>query len=265
MANNNLPALLASDAVKRRFDEVLGKNANGFIQNLLAVYNGNPQLKRCEPVSILAAAGLAATLNLSVAPSLGHAYIVPFGDKAQFNVGWKGLVQLAHRTGRYTALHAGPVFEGQIREVDFVTGSIVKGEKISDTVAGYIAFMQLDNGFQKTLYMTTDAIEQHALKYSKSYQFDKKSGKKTSTWSTNFDAMACKTVLKKLLGNYGLLNADLTTAIQADQSAVTKDTFTYIDSSGDVVQRDSFASLDDPPTEIVDTDTGEVVPHVDAE
>lgn len=246
-----LPQLLNTDAVKKRFAEVLDKNASGFIQSLLTIYNSNDQLKKCDSNSILAAAGLAATLNLSISPSLGHAYIVPYGNKAQFQLGWKGIVQLAHRTGKYTALNASVVREGEIRGVDCITGELITGEKLSDAIVGYVAFMRLVNGFQKALFMSKDEIEQHALKYSQTYQADKQ--RKWSTWAKHFDAMAQKTVLKLLLSRWGVLSADLSTAFQADQSTVNKDSFTYVDNSGDTVQREDFLDI-----EPVDSDTGEV-------
>ena len=132
MANVNLPAMLNSEGLKNRFSEVLGKNAAGFMSALLNIYNSNTMLQNCEPRSILGAAGLAATLNLSITPSLGQAYIVPFKGKAQFQVGVRGLVQLAHRTGKYAALHAGKVYEGELRGFDPFTGTPERGEKTGD-------------------------------------------------------------------------------------------------------------------------------------
>ena len=257
MANDKitLPALLESDAVKKRFTEILDKNATGFIQSLLTVYNGNEQLRQCEPRSILAAAGLAATLNLSVSPALGHAYIIPYNGKAQFQIGVKGLVQLAHRSGKYVALHSGVVFEGEIRGVDCVTGELIKGERISDEIVGYVAYMELVNGFHKSLFMTKAEVEAHALEFSQTYRADKNKNWKSSTWSKFFDKMATKTVLKLLLNHWGLVTADLATALQGDQSVVTKTTFTYADNRGDTVKREEFFE----PEDTVDLDTGEVL------
>lgn len=256
----NLPALLESDAVKKRFVEVLDKNAPNFIQSLLTVYNSNNQLRQCDARSILAAAGLAATLNLSVSPALGHAYIVPYKGQAQFQLGWRGMVQLAHRSGKYLALHAGAVHEGEIRGVDCITGELIRGEKISDEVIGYSAYMKLTNGFEKALYMTKDEIETHALEYSQTYKADKAKGGSSSTWSKHFDAMAKKTVLKLLLNRWGAISNDLQKALQGDQAAVTKSTFTYVDNSGDTVQREEFYDAEpEPVIERVDLETGEVL------
>ena len=255
MATNNLPAMLNNDVIKNRFNEVLGKKAAGFISALLSVYNSNYQLQACDARSILGAAGLAATLNLSITPSLGQAYVVPYKGKAQFQVGVRGLIQLAHRTGKYVALHAGAVHEGELRGFDPFTGEPERGERISDRVVGYVAYMRLTNGFEKWLYMSTAEIEAHAEKYSQSYAYDKRSKKQSSPWSTNFDAMASKTVLKKLLNAWGVLSADMAEAIQGDQAVVDRNTFTYVDNRGDVQRRDDLYVEDVP---FVET-TGEVV------
>lgn len=259
--------LLEMDAVKKRFAEILDKNAGGFIQSLLTIYNSNETLRKCDPYSILAAAGLAATLNLSLAPSLGHAYIIPYGNKAQFQIGWKGLVQLAHRTGKYVTLNSSVVYEGQIREVDFVTGAIIKGEKISDEIVGYVAYMELSNGFHKSLYMTKAEVEEHAQKFSQTYQADKQ--RKWSTWAKFFDSMAKKTVLKLLLSRWGILSADLATAIQADQALVDKTSYTYVDNDGKTVTRENFIDMEDyssePQFDAVNLETGEVLPEENSE
>ena len=259
MANDRitLPALLETEAVKKRFVEVLDKNAPNFIQSLLTVYNSNDQLRTCDARSILAAAGLAATLNLSVSPALGHAYIVPYKGQAQFQLGWRGLVQLAHRSGKYLALNAGVVHEGEIRGVDCITGELIRGEKISEEVIGYSAFMRLTNGFEKALYMTKAEIEAHALEYSQTYRADTK--KSWSTWAKHFDAMAKKTVLKLLLNRWGAISNDLQKALQGDQAAVTKSTFTYVDNSGETVKREEFYDDAEPVIERVDPETGEIL------
>lgn len=254
---NNLPALLNSAVIKNRFNEVLGKKSAGFMSALLNIYNDNEKLQDCDARSILGAAGLAATVDLSLTPSMGQAYIVPFKSKAQFQIGVRGLIQLAHRTGKYIALHAGAVKEGELRGFNPITGEPQIGEKISDEIVGYVAYMKLINGFEKTLYMTKAEIEQHAEKYSQSYGFDKKKGWKSSPWSTNFDAMASKTVLKKLLNTWGILSVEMATAIQGDQSVVDKNTFTYVDNGSTVQNRNEIYSAE-LPEENVDVETGEI-------
>lgn len=264
MANTNLPTLLENEKVKARFLEVLDKNAPAFISTLLTIWSGNSKLQECDSKSILGAAGLAATLNLSISPSLGHAYIVPFKGQAQFQIGIRGLIQLAHRTGVYEALHSGVVHEGEIRGIDVVTGDLITGDKVSDKVVGYVAYMKLKNGFKKALYMTVEEIQQHAEKYSQSYAYDLRSNRKGSVWSTNFDAMAKKTVLKSLLNRWGVISSSaLATALQADQSVVDKDSFGYIDNDGRTVKRENYEMLDEVPfdtqTQTVDAETSEIL------
>lgn len=252
MANQSLAVYMDTHPkIKERFSEILGKNAAGFTSALLNIWNNNRMLQSCDPRSIFGAAGLAATLKLSITPSLGQAYVVPFKGQATFQIGVKGLIQLAHRTGKYVALHAGKVREGEIRGFNPVTGAPELGEKTSDDVVGYVAYMRLNNGFEKTLYMTLAEIEEHAKKYSQSY------GKSFSPWSTNFDAMASKTVLKKLLNAWGILSADMAEAMQADQSVVDKNTFEYVDNGGNVQPRYNIFTPED--AEEIDAETGEVI------
>ena len=156
------------------------------------------------------------------------------------------------RSGQYRTLNSGAVREGQIKEIDFVTGEIIRGEKISDEIVGYVAYMELINGFKKSLYMTVDELKAHAEKYSQSYAYDLRSGRKSSVWTTNFDAMAKKTVLKKLLSNFGIISidqqsADLATALQADQAVITEEGFRYIDNERDEEKIVPFNEVIDLP------------------
>lgn len=229
-----LQQLLNLPHIRRRFEELLDKSAPSFISSILTIYNSNAKLRECSLNSILAAAGIAAALKLPINPSLGLAYIVPYNKQAQFQLGYRGYIQLAMRSGQYRTLNTGAVRAGQIADIDFITGEIVRGEKISDEVVGYVAYMELINGFNKTLYMTEDELREHAEKYSQSYAYDLKYGKKSSPWTTHFDAMAKKTVLKRLLSNFGVISIDqqslaLATALQADQAVITEDGFRYID------------------------------------
>lgn len=248
---NNFLTAVKSDAVKGRFASILGKNAPAFISALISVYNGSPKLQECDHKSILSAAGLAATLNLSVTPSLGHAFIVPFKGQAQFVIGWKGYVQLAMRTGQYITLYAGAVHEGELQGFDPFTGEPVRGERTGDKVIGYSAYMKLKNGFEKSLYMSVDELKAHAEKYSQTYAYDIRNGKQNSLWAKNFDAMATKTVLKLLLSKWGILSADMQTALASDSSVVDKNSFTYVDNGGNVQPReDVFVPDAEEPIDI---------------
>ena len=230
----NLQQLLNSAGIKKRFGELLDNSSASFISSILTIVRSNSKLQECSPNSILSAAGIAAALKLPINPSLGFAYIVPYKGQATFNLGWRGYVQLAMRTNQYRTLNSGAVYEGQIKEIDFITGEIVRGEKISDKIVGYVAYMELLNGFNKIFYMTVEELEEHAKKYSQSYAYDLRSGKKSSVWSTNFDAMAKKTVLKLLLNKFGIVSIDqqsldLIKALQADQAVITDEGLRYID------------------------------------
>jgi len=238
----NLQQLLNSAGIKKRFGELLDNSSASFISSILTIVRSNSKLQECSPNSILSAAGIAAALKLPINPSLGFAYIVPYKGQAQFQLGWRGYVQLAMRTNQYRTLHAGAVYEGQIKEIDFITGEIVRGEKISDKVVGYVAYMELLNGFNKIFYMTVEELEQHAKKYSQSYAYDLRSNKKSSVWSTNFDAMAKKTVLKLLLNKFGIVSIDqqsldLIKALQADQAVITEEGLRYIDNESEGEER----------------------------
>ena len=266
MTKSNFQTVLYSEAVQNRFMELLDKGAAGFMSTLLTVYNGSPMLQKCSAKSILGAAGLAATIKLPITPSLGYAYVVPYGNDATFQIGWKGLVQLAHRTGQYKRLHAGIIREGEIIGTNTLTGEPIVGEKVSEKIIGYVAYMELVNGFSKTLYMTKAEIEDHAQKYSKSYAYDLRSGKKNSVWTTNFDAMAKKTVLKLLLVRWGVMSIEMQQVIAADQSVVDKNSFTYIDNSGVIVKREKLeVSEEEMPIEanenqpaLINEETGEI-------
>lgn len=267
-----LQQYLQGEKIKARFAEILGKNAPAFMSAILSIYNGNPLLQKCDNKSITAAAGLAATVNLSISPAMGQAYIVPFRTKdtyqASFQVGVRGMIQLAHRTGQYSRLHAGAVYEGEIAGFNPVTGEPIVGEKTSDNIVGYIAYMRLVNGFEKAVYMSVDELEQHAYKYSQSYKADKNKGWRSSPWTTNFDAMASKTVLKRLLKNYGILSAEMAEVFQADMGVVDKNNITYVDNSGDTVPREEiyapdidiepFIDSSENTQSEFDTDTGEL-------
>lgn len=245
-----LPQLLKTEPVLQRFNEVLGKNSPAFISSLLTIYKDSDKLKDCDPKSIIAAAGTAAILKLPILPQLGYAHIIPYKDKATFQISYKGLIQLAMRSGMYKNINATEIYEGQIKEHNYITGELKLGERTSDKVVGYAAYMELINGFSKTLYMSKEEMESHALRYSDSYRADK--NKSWSMWAKNFDTMARKTILKKMLTTYAPLSIEmqdnaLATALKADQAVISKDKFTYIDNEGD----DNF--------DAVDTETGEII------
>jgi recombination protein RecT len=227
--DSNIKQLMSNEAVKAKFAEILGKNGNAFISSVVTIATTSA-LSKCDPKSILSAAIAAASLNLQVTPALGFAAIVPYGNSAQFQIMTKGLVQLALRSGQFKTINVTEVYEGELKKENRLTGELdFTGEKISDKVVGYAAYFELVNGFSKSFYMTTEKITAHAKKFSKTFSFN------GSSWKTNFEAMASKTVLKLLLSRYAPLSVEMQMSISADQATVHMDEnleitdFTYVD------------------------------------
>ncbi|MEN6423337.1 MAG: recombinase RecT [Smithella sp.] len=212
----DISGILNQENIKKRFEQVLGKKAPGFMSSVISAVNANNQLKTAEPMTVVAAAAIAASLDLPINPSLGFAHIVPYSGKAQFQMGWRGFVQLAMRSGQYKTINVCPVYEGEIIESNRFTGSMVFDEKkrTSDKVIGYVAYFKLMNGFEKYLYMTVDQALAHGKKYSKSF------GSASGKWQTDPEAMSMKTVLKMLLSKFGILSIEMQSAVQYDQAIV---------------------------------------------
>jgi recombination protein RecT len=231
---DRLDQLIGRVDIKKRFEDILGKKAPSFISSMLSLRNSNPALKASDPMSIISAAAIAATLDLPINPNLGFAHIVPYSGVAQFQMGWKGFVQLAIRTGLYQTMNAAEIYEGELVKYNRVTGETVidESQRKSDKVVAYVAYFKLTTGFEKYLLMSVEQVTKHAKKYSKSFS------KPGTPWQINFDAMALKTVMKLLLSKYGILSIELQKALQYDQSVVTEtvegEKVTYPD-GGDVI------------------------------
>jgi len=209
-----------------------------FKTSLLGVINSNSLFEKADPLSIIQSALVATTLDLPINPSLGYAYIIPYGVKAQFQLGYKGLIQLAQRTGQYQTISASEVREGQIKEYDPLKGvefdwTITEGE-----VIGYVAYFKLINGFEKYLYMSLKELEAHGQKYSKSYNSkDKYTNEYNGIWRTNFDAMAKKTVLKQLISKFGIMSVEMQDAVVKDQQVIDKDgNGEYVDNNNIIIK-----------------------------
>lgn len=216
-------SMLGDIKIKKRFEELLGKKAQGFMSSIINVVNSNTDLKECDPATIIGSSAISASLDLPIDPNLGFAYIIPYNTKvgssyvkkAQFQLGYKGFVQLAMRTGQYKTISATPVYEGEIIKYNRITSEIEWGEPVSEVVVGYIAYFKLLNGFEKYLYMTKDEIKIHAKKHSKTFESP------YGIWNKDFDAMATKTVLKRLLSKFGMLSIEMNSALIADQAIIT--------------------------------------------
>ena len=243
---------LQSEGYKKLINDTLGdpKIAQRFIANISSVVSNNYQLQKCEPASILSAGFQAESLNLPLNQSLGYAYVVPYGDKAQFQVGYKGYVQLAIRSGQYLDIDVFTIKDGEYKGRDKNTGrpifEFIEDDEIAETkeVIGYMATFTLLNGFNKQLYWSKEKATKHAKQYSKSFG----NGSKTDLWTNAFDLMAMKTVLKQLLNKYGLLSVELQQALEVDQAAIDeKGNKQYVDNSdyeevvdtGEIIEEDS--------------------------
>lgn len=222
---------LNKSSVKRRFEKILGDKAQSFMSSILQVVNENSYLQKADPNTVLNAAATAAVLDLPINKNLGFAWIVPYKGRAQFQMGWKGFVQLAQRTGQYKKLNVIEVYENQYESYNRLTEEL-KAEfdkKGEGNVVGYVAYFELLNGFEKLDYWTKEDIEEHAKRYSQSY------GRKSSPWNDNFDAMAKKTVLKNMISKWGIMSVEMQTAQLADQSIQREnDEYDYDDNTIDI-------------------------------
>ncbi len=200
-----MKGLLASPSVIKRFEEVLSKRATQFTASILSLYNSEKMLQKAEPMSVISSAMIAATLDLPVDKNLGYAWIVPYGGKAQFQLGYKGYIQLALRTGQYRYINVTPIHEGELIKWNPLTEDIDIDfeQRESEVVIGYAAYFELLNGFRKTVYWTKDSVEKHRKKFSKS----------DFGWKNDWDAMAMKTVLKNLLSKWGILSVEMQKAV----------------------------------------------------
>lgn len=266
--------MLETPAFKKKFEEMLGKKAAGFISSIIAVTNSSNYLMKADPATVIGAAAQAAMLDLPINQSLGFAYIVPYKDAAQFQLGYKGYIQLAQRSGQYADIGAKTVFEGELEYENRLLDKFRFGERTSDKVIGYLAYFRLTNGFEKMLYMTIDEAQAHAKKYSKNY----KGG--TSKWGiADFDVMAEKTVLKRLLSKYGPLSIE---SIQMSQALANDGGVISMNNDGDFdvnfsgetidaeteTEESTYKSAENHDTyivggEVIDAETGEVVNNDD--
>jgi recombination protein RecT len=225
--NETLASLLRQPNYANRFKEVLGDRAGQFISSVLSV---GATMKDVEPTSIISSAMIAASLDLPVNKNLGFAWIVPYMDKgrkvAQFQMGYKGFIQLALRTGQYARMNVRGVNAEAFGGYDDVGEPIIKWDQLDESKdsVGYVFAWKLINGFTKVCYWRKAEVEAHAQRYSQSYR-----GKFESPWKTHFDAMAKKTVVKNELSRWGVLSVQFQEALNADQAAEVDGEVSYID------------------------------------
>ena len=245
-----LRELFNNPIIKTKIEQLVGKNSATFATSVMQIANSSALLRTADPTSIFNAACMAATLNLPLQNGLGFAYIVPFKNnkerkvEAQFQIGYKGFIQLAQRSGQFKRLVALPVYKNQLLKKDFINGFEFDWEQEpekDENPIGYYAYFKLVNDFSAELYMSHDDIVKHAQRYSQTFK------KGFGVWHDNFEAMALKTVMKLLLSKQAPLSVKMQQAVLADQ-AVVKDVenqeFNYTDN----IQNAEFVTVVDDET-----------------
>jgi recombination protein RecT len=251
-------AYLNNKSVQGYLADLLKERKSRFVTSLTAAMNASPKLAECSPETVLKAAIMAASLDLPINSTLGFAYLIPYKDRkrgmeAQMQIGYKGFIQLAQRSGQYKTIAAVPVYEGQLIDEDPLLGNTYDWKaKKSSQIIGYVSIFKLLNGFEKQLYMPADLVESHAKRYSQSYRSHLEKGY-SSMWSDDFDAMAIKTVLKLLISKFGPMSIDMQKAMFADQSVIEGETVDYPDNQPEYVDKIQSATSRDELSAIMQT------------
>ena len=240
-----LTAYLTQGAVKDQINSIVGgKDGDKFVTSIVSAVNANPTIKECTNQSILSAALLGHSLKLSPSPQLGYYYFVPFNDKnngkvAQFQLGYKGYIQLALRSGQYKKLNVLAIKEGELEYFDPLNEDIKVNlmvdkwdEREKAPTIGYYAMFELTNGFRKAIYWSKAQMENHAITYSPGY----KAKKGYTFWEKNFDAMAYKTMLRQLISKWGIMSVEMQTAFDADMAVIHEDgSKTYVENDSEII------------------------------
>lgn len=241
-------ALMNTPAMKKKFTDILHEKSDSFMGSLMTLVGGDNYLSQAEPMTIIASALKAATMDLPIDKNLGYAYVVPFNrsekvgnkwvkhNEAQFILGYKGYIQLAQRSGQYKALNALAIYDGQLIDWNPLTEEFTFDykAKVSDEVIGYVGFFELLNGFKKTVYWTKQEIESHRIKNAKGYDKEKLSG----AWVDNYDSMAIKTVLRNMLSKWGLLSVEMQSAITSDEKVFR------VDENNDFIEETDLSDME---------------------
>lgn len=237
--------ILNSQQIRAQVKNSLKENAGAFMSSILDLYSGDTALQKCDPEKVALECVKAAALKLPLVKSLGFAYVVPYKNVPTFTIGYKGMIQLAQRSGQYKYINAGCVYEGEELKLDRLSGmAAISGQRTSDMAIGYFAYFKLLNGFEKALYMAKEDVEAWAKRYSPSYNSS------FTPWKNEFDKMAQKTVLRRLIGTYGPMTPEMQTAFEKDDQ-------------GEAPQARKERLANQTPIEVegveVDPETGEAV------
>lgn len=248
---DNFNRLIQAPAMQSYLFSTLHDKRDTFVANVTALVGGNQQLQCCDPAAVIMTAIKATALDLPLDPNLGFAYVIPYQSREglipQFQLGYKGYIQLALRSGKFRTMNTRDVREGEILDEDYMSGELIcrraEGRE-SLPVVGYLAFFELTNGFRKSLYMSKVELEAHASRFSQTFK------KGRGVWSENFDSMAKKTVMKLLLSRFAPMSVDMADALRFDGASTGKDGQpVYVDNGGDVAEVVSVASEPAEPTE----------------
>lgn len=250
-----------SDGYKRLINNTLGdpKKSARFVTAITSAVSTNPQLQDCDAGTILSAGLLGEGLNLSPSPQLGQYYLVPFNDRknnrkvAQFQLGYKGYIQLAIRSGQYKKLNVLPIKEGELIRFDPLNEEIevqlIENDIDRENAAtiGYYAMFEYVNGFKKAIYWSKEKMQSHAEKYSMSY----KAHKGYTFWEKDFDGMACKTMLRQLISKWGIMSIEMERAVTNDMAIINENGETeYIETIADTGE-----VIEDGATESAETES----------
>lgn len=258
-----IAGFLAQEAVKANVESVVGaKDSQRFISSVVSAVQTNPSLAECSNSSILSAALLGHSLNLPQSPQIGMFYLVPFkgknGTEATFQLSYRGMLQLAMRSGQYKAMNVTDIREGELVSYNPIEDTYeFKAEtdfnkRTSLPIIGYYAFFEMVNGFRKGVYWSKDQVDAHAKKYSATYR------KGYGLWSTDFDSMARKTMLRQLISKWGIMSVEMERAYEGDQAVIREDgTPEYIDNVADEPEKatDVFATVE--AEEVTEGETSE--------
>ena len=249
---------LNSPKVQQYLKDVIGNNKDKFTTNLISVINQNKTLQECTNISLMSGAIVATTLNLSLNSAFGYAYLVPYNNKkqnikeAQFQIGYKGYIQLALRTGEYKRINAVPIYKAQFKKWNALTEELELNDTfIEDEVVGYVSYFKLNNGFEKTMFWGYDKMLSHADTYSQAFNLEiakklknneipeKDLWKYSSYWYKDFDGMALKTMLRQILSKYGIMSEEMQKAYEYDQSVINENEKKYVDNE-DIIEAETI-------------------------
>ena len=266
-----LATYLTKAAVKQQINNIVGGNAQRFTSAIISAVTVNQELQKCSNQSILSGALLGESLKLSPSPQLGQYYLVPFNDKqrgkvAQFQLGYKGYIQLAVRSGYYRKLNVVAIKEGELIKFNPLTEEIdvrlIEDEDIRENTPtiGYYAMFEYTNGFRKAIYWSKARMENHAKKYSAGYSRDLQRGTQYTFWSKDFDAMAYKTMLRQLISKWGIMSIDMQNAVESDMAVINEDgSKDYVDNAENIIDEpseyESTAEATEQPQDTIKDDS----------